>query len=109
MIDDPEPPAWSRRLVVAPRAREDIARAVAWYHEQAPGLGAEFLRALDIALQRIVREPEPHPIVHGRVRRALLPRFPYGVFHAESGDAVVVLAVVHAHRHPRTWPGRPTR
>jgi plasmid stabilization system protein ParE len=109
MIDHPEPPAAGRRLVVELRARTEIATAYAWYEEQAPGLGAEFLRALDAVLQRLAREPALYAVVHGRVRRALLRRFPYGVFYAEAGEAVVVLAVVHAHRHPRHWPGRPAR
>ena len=109
MIDQPEPPDPSRRLVVQARAAEEIAAAHAWYDGQAPGLGAEFVRAVDAVLQRIAREPALHALVHGRVRRALLRRFPYGVFYAESGDTVVVLAVVHARRHPRHWPTRPAR
>jgi hypothetical protein len=31
-------------------------------------------------------------------------RFPYGVFYGIDGEALVIVAVIHAHRHPRRWP-----
>jgi hypothetical protein len=36
----------------------------------------------------------------------MLTRFPYGVFFAVDDDEVLVLAVVHLHRHPDTWKNR---
>lgn len=38
-----------------------------------------------------------------RVRRALLPRFPDGLFYAVRGDLVHILAVLHDARSPRRW------
>ena len=109
MIDHHEPPALSRRLVVQPRARADIADAFSWYEAQAPGLGTEFVRALDAVLRRVQRAPELAAPVRGPVRRALLRRFPYGVFYRAYEDYLVVLAVLHARRSPARWPGRPAR
>lgn len=109
MIDQPEPPAPSRRLVVQARARGEIADAHAWYEAQARGLGAEYLRALDAVLQRVAREPALYAPVHGTVRRAMLRRFPYGVFYTESADRLVVLAVIHARQDPQRWPTRAAR
>jgi len=108
VIDQPETPA-RRRLVVQPRAREEIAEAHRWYETQRPGLGAEFMSALDAILKRVHREPALHPQVHGHIRRALLRRFPYGVFYAESDDAVLIVAVVHVRQDPAGWPARPSR
>ncbi len=48
--------------------------------KSAPGLGSESLRAVDVALAEIARMPQRHPVVRGRARRALMRRFPYGVF-----------------------------
>ena len=47
-----------------------------------------------------------YAVVRGRTRRALLRRFPYGVFCAEHADEVVVLAIVHSHADPRRWQER---
>ena len=90
-------------------ARTELVDAHAWYEAQSPGLGAEFVRAVDATLQRALREPEASAAVHGSIRRALVRRFPYGVFYHAITDEVVVLAVVHARRNPRRWPGRPAR
>ncbi len=68
------------RLVVRPAAEADIAQAALWYEQRAVGLGAEFLRAVDVALAEIARMPERFPVVHPVCRRALLRRFPYGVY-----------------------------
>jgi toxin ParE1/3/4 len=95
-----------RRLVLRPGAAREVDEAFAWYEGQSEGLGTEFLRALDAAFAAIRRTPELYPVVRGRTRRALLRRFPYGVFYAADGEDVVVLAVVHARRHPRVWQRR---
>lgn len=70
-----------RTLEVRKPAQADITDAVRWYEQQDKGLGAEFLRALDACFALIQRSPEAHAHVHPRVRRALLRRFPYGVFY----------------------------
>ena len=98
--------ATSRRLVVTSAAATDLTAAHDWYEDQSAGLGAEFLRAVDAILAAVQRTPATFPAVRGRTRRALLRRFPYGVFFVEAGDEVVVLAVVHGRRHPRVWQSR---
>jgi plasmid stabilization system protein ParE len=96
----------ARRLVVTSAAATDLTDAHDWYEAQSAGLGAEFLRAADAVLAAIQRSPATFPAAHGRTRRALLRRFPYGVFFVEAGDEIVVLAVVHSRRHPRVWQSR---
>lgn len=50
-------------------AELDLLHAIAYYDEQAPGLGAEFLRAFEEALAVIRRHPEAAPAVRGEIRR----------------------------------------
>ena len=105
MIDHPsEPPL--RRLVVSPRATAEATLAAEWYETQAIGLGAEFLRALDAVFAAVQREPERFARTSPTVRRALVRRFPYGVFFRERADRVVILGVIHARRDWRRWPSR---
>ena len=67
-------------------AERDIDEAYRWYVERGHGLGEEFLRALDAALQSIRRHPQAYPTVFEDIRRALLRKFPYGVFYIEEPD-----------------------
>lgn len=96
----------ARRLVVTAAAETDLAGAFDWYEDQSPGLGAEFLRAVDAVFATAQRTPGLFAVVQGHTRRALLRRFPYGVFFTAADDEVVVLAVVHSRRHPRVWQSR---
>lgn len=70
---------------------------------RSPGLGEEFLVATELQLKRL-RAPFLYAEVITGVRRALLPRFPYGVFYAIRSDLVHVLAVIHNARNLRRWP-----
>ena len=97
----PEPP---RRLVISDRAAAEAALAAEWYETQAIGLGGEFLRVLDAVVAAITREPERFPRTSRTVRRALVRRFPYGVFFREYPDHVVILGVIHARRDWHRWP-----
>ena len=94
------------RFIVRPLAEADVAEAFDWYEERSPGLGMEFLRAVDVTFAIIARTPQLFPQLQKNVRRARLRRFPYGVFFIARADAISVLAVMHAHRDPRRWLSR---
>ena len=94
------------RLVVREAAEADIAEAARWYEQRSPGLGSEFLRAVDVALAEIQRMPERFPLVHLTCRRALLRRFPYAIFLVPTSEVIQVIACLHASRDPRRWQER---
>ena len=89
-----------------PLAKDDVENAISWYGEERPALALVFAESLDVVVARISEAPLQFPAVYGEVRRALLGRFPYGVFFTVATDKVHVLAVVHLHRHPDSWKQR---
>ena len=96
----------SRRVVVRPRARTDIETASFWYETRQPGLGIRFVNELDRLFERVEESPFQFPEIEGGVRRGLLRRFPYGVYFAPEPERIVIIAVLHLHRHPETWKQR---
>ena len=92
------------RLKFSARAVREIGEAYEWYETQSLGLGEEFLAAVDLQLKRLEQAPLLYAEIIAGVRRALLPRFPYGVVYAVRNDLVHVLAVIHNVRSPRQWP-----
>ena len=92
------------RLKFSSRALREIGEAQEWYELQSPGLGEEFIAAMELQLKRLEQAPLLYAEVIPNVRRALLPRFPYGLFYAVRGNLVNVLAVLHDARNPRQWP-----
>jgi plasmid stabilization system protein ParE len=92
------------RLKFSTRALRETGQAQDWYEAQSPGLGEEFIAAMELQLKRMEQAPLFYTEVIPGVRRTLLPRFPYGLFYAVSGDLVHILAVLHQARAPRQWP-----
>jgi plasmid stabilization system protein ParE len=87
-------------------AEADVAAAFEWYERQRPGLGDAFRRALDIAVAAVEDHPEGYAVLYRNTRRALLPRFPYGLYYRILDDNIAVVAVLHGKRHPRRWRSR---
>ena len=75
-------------ILVRPAAAADIEETFLWYQTQRLGLGDEFREALQSSLNQIAQNPQLYPVIHRATRRALLKRFPYGVFYASSGELV---------------------
>jgi toxin ParE1/3/4 len=93
-------------LVVGAAAEADVLDAALWYEQRSPGLGTEFLAAVEGTLAEIAAMPERYPVVRGEARRALLRRFPYGVYFVVTPGLVSVIACMHARRDPRRWQER---
>ena len=92
-----------RRVVVRRLAQSEIAEAFEWYRERSISAAGDFLAEVDRALAEIERDPERFPVVHGRLRRMLLQRFPYGVYFKVYEQTISVIGVIHGHRHPDVW------
>ena len=87
-------------------AEQDLEAAAAWYAEQRLGLGQDFLDEILRSFQSIAEQPKRYPIVHRKTRRALVQRFPFGVFYRIEPDCIVVVAVMHGSRDPHHWKRR---
>jgi plasmid stabilization system protein ParE len=98
-----------RSLVFRPSARTEIAEAVDWYERQGIGLGAEFLRALEVTMSSIHHNPKQYQRIHGRMWRAVLRRFPYSILYFSSSEEIVVVGCIHARRDPKRWQERTPR
>jgi plasmid stabilization system protein ParE len=95
-----------KRVELQPLAKADLAEADSWYEAQVPGLGDEFLDELQRTTGLIGENPHQYPETEAGARKARLRRFPYIVVYLDEPDSVQIVAVVHAHRHPRVWKDR---
>ena len=93
-------------IIFRPAAAADVEDAYLWYEEQRPGLGDEFLIAVESSLQAVRSHPEAWPVVYRETRRALLHCFPHGLFYRLYGQRIVIVACMHASRDPRQWKSR---
>ena len=94
------------RIVFRLEAQADAIEAYDWYEARAPGLGFEFVKALDVALTAATRNPETFAEIEGDLRRVILRKFPYSLIFRAEADSLVVFAVFHHRRRPLSWPRR---
>ena len=87
-------------------ADQDLSTAASWYEEQHAGLGQEFLDEVLSTLRSVSEEPLRYPLVRRNTRRALIKRFPFGVYFRVQEAHIVVVAVMHGSRHPGRWQSR---
>ena len=83
-------------------ATDDVRAIHSWYEEQQDGLGSRFVTSLDLAVALVSQHPLSCPIVHRRVRRALLHGFPYALFYLLEAEVIIVLACLHQNRDTKT-------
>jgi len=87
-------------------AEDEISTSVLWYEKQMNGLGSRFILSIDATIQSIQRNPLLYPKVYKNFRRALIQRFPYGVYYFVEGDTIVVIAIFNEKRKPMRWKKR---
>ena len=93
-------------MTIRAEAQIEMIEAFIWYETKGEGLGDEFLRAVEATLAALKRNPMGYPSAFKKIRRALLRRFPYGIFYFVENFQIVVIACFHSSRDPRQWQGR---
>ncbi len=93
-------------LRFADEALAEYIAAGRYYNQQVPGLGDDFVDEIEAAVGRILASPQTWHVVENDVRRYLVKRFPYGLYHTTAQAVVVIWAVKHLHRDLDYWQQR---
>jgi plasmid stabilization system protein ParE len=95
-------------IIFSKSASDDLTETLGWYKEQKDGLEKRFISETSKILKRLEVFPKSFPIVHVKIRKALLNKFPYKIlyFIDDSNHEVHVIGVVHQSRHPDFWKNR---
>ena len=89
-----------------PDAAAEFSAAARYYEAQAEDLGADFISSVERTYTRLAAYPESGHPFGTRLRRVLVPGFPYGLIYRVESDRLFVVAVAHLHRRPGYWRGR---
>lgn len=89
-------------LIIKPRAILMTKDAYDWYEFQRPGLGEDFLDELDSMYRNIETHPEYYRKIKKNFRQAVLKRFPFVIVYEVIKTDVVVFAVFHTSRNPKS-------
>lgn len=87
-------------------ALSEFDNAANWYDQQRLGLGAEFVQAVDSAIQRLILHPETWPTIDDRFRHCPVENFPYDVVFVIRDEVILIFAIAHYHRKPDYWSDR---
>ena len=89
-------------IVIEPQASLDIEEAARWYENQLIGLGVEFILEVDVANERVQKNPKLYLQSYRSSRRVLLRRFPYAMYFVANDTEIRILAILHQVRSDKT-------
>lgn len=89
-----------------PAAAADLEEAADWYEAKKGGLGLEFLDVVHATLDKIAENPKLYRVLYRDTRRALIRRFPYGIYFRTMPNRVLIVACMHGRRRPSRWRSR---
>ena len=89
-----------------PEAESEMISAAMYYESQQKDLGKRFLSTVQDSISHIQINPMIYPIVHLDARRCMTRTFPFGVIFRINPGSIVIMAVMHLHRHPDYWKSR---
>jgi len=93
-------------LSIRKEAEADIAEAYQYYESCRENLGSDFMLCIEESFSRIQKNPKQYKVIYKNVHRALVKRFPYGVYYVVLKKTISVLSVMHARKNPGHWQAR---
>ena len=93
-------------LSIRKEAEADIAEAYQYYESCRSNLGADFILCIEESIARIQKNPKQYKRIYKKVQRALVRRFPYGIYYVIVKENISVIGVLHARKNPLHWESR---
>ena len=95
-----------RSVEFHPEAQDEFISAAQFYESQAGGLGLDFILTVQRTYERLLEFPATGPPFGRRLRRLLVPKFPYGLLYRVEPERIYIIAVMPLHRRPGYWRSR---
>ncbi|MGH7389869.1 MAG: type II toxin-antitoxin system RelE/ParE family toxin [Candidatus Rokuibacteriota bacterium] len=95
-----------RSVEFHPDAQDEFISAAQFYERQTEGLDLDFIATVQRAYERLSEFPASGAPFGRRLRRLLVPKFPYGLLYRVVPQRIYVIAVMHLHRRPGYWRSR---
>ena len=73
-----------------------------WYEEQKTGLGELFLAELSRCYSRLEKNPLHYQKIKKNYRHLVLDKFPYVLIFEIIEDEIIIFAVFHTARNPKS-------
>ncbi len=94
------------KIIFLPAAQQELDQTIEFYEEQLPGLGNLFRNEIYEAIDFICVYPEGHQFITKHTRKCPIRKFPYLILYGIVDDTIIISAVAHQHRHPRSYLNR---
>lgn len=94
------------RVYFSRLAMEELREAKSYYNHLQKGLGMQLQQEAQAAATTIAGNPLAWQVERGEIRRFVLNRFPYKLLYALEGEIILIVALMHQHRHPDYWVER---
>ncbi|MBF0479491.1 MAG: type II toxin-antitoxin system RelE/ParE family toxin [Candidatus Omnitrophica bacterium] len=90
-------------VIFLPIAQQELNQTIEFYEQQLTGLGVLFRNEILEAIDFIRLYPEGHQFLTRHTRKCPLRKFPYLILYGIIDNSVIISAVAHQHRHPRSY------
>ena len=90
-------------IIFLPIAQQELNQAIKFYEQQLDGLGILFYKEISEAIDFIRMYPEGYQLITKHTHKCTLRRFPYLVLYGIIDNTIVISAIAHQHRHPRSY------
>lgn len=67
-------------LSLRPQSYTDLEESFQWYSIQKNNLGQDFLKQIESCVERIKSNPYSYQMIKNKLRRAIVRKFPFGIF-----------------------------
>ncbi len=91
------------KVIFLPAAKQELDQAIEFYEEQLTGLGVLFRNEIFEAIEFICLYSEGHQLITKHTRKCPLRKFPYLILYGIIDNTIIISAVAHQHRNPRSY------
>lgn len=92
------------KLILKPRAEDDLSEGIQWYESRLKGLGLRFLSQVEKYLEIIRKNPFQYPIRKKQYRETFIKKFPYIIIYEIIENEIVVYSVFNTYQNPDSKP-----
>jgi plasmid stabilization system protein ParE len=95
-------------VILTPLANDDFMESLEWYSNQQEQLEERFYAAITKSMELIAKNPYLFTERKKGAHVAVVEKFPFLIFYKidNQHQHVVILAILHQSRNPKTWMNR---